>query len=87
MFWPGRHGLRQTNGADEGTLLVVDEERRVASATEIDDVVDPELDEEPDVDLEPADSEREDEPKADPDASATGDRQGFAAGQRGEKAG
>ena len=87
MLWPGRHRSRQTNGADEGSLLVVDGERRVASATEVDDVADPELDEEPDMDLEPADSEREEEPKANPDASATSDRQGFAAEQRGEKAG
>ena len=87
MFRPGRHRLGQANGVDEGAFLVVDEERRVASATEVDNVADPELDEEPNVDLEPADSEREDEPKADPDASATGDRQGFAAGQRGDGAG
>ena len=36
--------------------------------------VDPELDEEPGVDLEPVDSEREDEPDADPDASAVDDK-------------
>ena len=79
--------MGQVNGADEGAFLVVDEERRVAPATEVDDVADPELDEEPDVDLEPVDSKGEDEPKADPDASTTGDRQGFAAGQRGDGAG
>ena len=80
MFWPGRHELRQTSGADEGAFLVVDEERRATSTAEVDYVAGPELDEEPDTDLEPVDREREDEPKADPDASATGDRQGFAAG-------
>ena len=87
MFWPGRHGSRQTNGADEGSLLVVDEERRVASATEVDDVADPELDEEPDVDLEPVDSERKEEPRADSDASMTSGGQGFTAKRRGEGAG
>ena len=87
MFWPGRHGSRQTNGADEGSLLVVDEERRVASATEVHDIADPELDEEPDVDLEPADSERKEEPRADSDASATSGGRGFAAERRGEGAG
>ena len=87
MFRLGRHGLRQTSGADEGAFLVVHEEHRVASTAEGDDVADPELDEESDVDLEPVDSEREDEPKADPDASATGDRRGFAAGQRNDEAG
>ena len=47
---------------DEGSLLVVDGERRVASATEVDDVADPELDEELDVDLESADSDWKEEP-------------------------
>ena len=79
--------MRQTGSTDEGAFLVVDEERRVAFAAEVDDVVDPVLDEEPDVDLEPVDPEREDEPKPDPDASASGDRQGFAAGQQGDEAG
>ena len=79
MFWPGRHGSRQTNGTDEGSLLVVDEERRVAPATEVDDVADPELDQEPDVDLEPADSKRKEEPRADSDASTTSGEQGFTA--------
>ena len=79
--------MRQTSGADEGAFLVVNEERRVASTAEGDDVAGPELDEEPDVDLEPIDPEREDEPKADPGASVTGDRLGFAAGQRDDGAG
>ena len=87
MFRPGQCGLGQANGVDEGAFLVVDEECRVASMAEDDDVADPVLDEEPNVDLEPVDPEREDEPKVDPDASATGERQGFAAGQRGDGAG
>ena len=87
MLWPGRHRSRQTNVADEVSLLVVDEERRVAFTAKGEDVVDPELDEEPDVDLEPVDSEREEEPRADSDASATSGGQGFTAERRGEGAG
>ena len=58
--------------ADEenGTVLAV--------GSEVD--VDPELDEEPRMDLEPVDSKREDEPVADPDASAIDDKQRPAAG-------
>ena len=59
---------------------MADEERGIASAAEDGVDADSKLDEEPDMDLEPVDSEQEDEPKADPDASVTGDRQGFAAG-------
>ena len=65
---------------------MVDEERRIASVAKDEVDVDPELDEEPDVDLEPVDSEREDEPKADPDASAIDDKQSSAAGQRSDQA-
>ena len=49
--------------------------------------VDPELDEEPGMDLEPMDSEREDEPDADPNASAIDDKQSPAAGQQSGGAG
>ena len=71
----------------EGSLLVVDEEHGVASAAEVDDVADPELDEELDVDLESADSDREEEPRADPVASASGVGWGFTAERRGERTG
>ena len=65
--------------ADEesGTVLAV--------GSEVD--VDPELDEEPGVDLEPVDSEREDEPDADLNASAIDDKQSPAARQRSVGAG
>ena len=56
----------------EGSLLVVDEEHGVASTAEVDDVADPELDEELDVDLESADSDWKEELRADPVASASG---------------
>ena len=66
---------------------MADEERRTAFTAKGGVDVDLELDEEPHVDLEPVDSEREDEPKADPDASAIDDRQSSAAGQRSDEAG
>ena len=65
----------------------IDEECRIVSTAEDEVDVDSESDEEPDVDLEPVDSKREDEPKVDPDASATGDRQDLTAGQRNDEAG
>ena len=71
----------------EGSLLVVDEGRGVASATEVDDVADPELDEELDVDLGSADSDREEESRADLVASTSGVGQGFTAERRGERTG
>ena len=49
--------------------------------------IDPELDEEPGMDLEPVDSEREDEPVADPDASTIDEKQRPAAGRRSDGAG
>ena len=63
----------------EGSLLIVDEEHGVASVAEVDDVADPELDEELDVDLGSADSDREEESRADLVASASGVGQGFTA--------
>ena len=87
MFRPGRRVLRQAGGAGGGTSFVADEERKTALVVGGEVDVDPELDEEPDVDLEPADSEREDEPDADPDASAINDKQSSAAGQRSDGAG
>ena len=53
---------------------MANEERRTALAVEGEVDVDPELDEEPNVDLESVDSEREDEPNADPDTSAIDDK-------------
>ena len=57
MSRPGRHVRGQAGGADEGASCVVDEERGIAPAVEDGVDVDSELDEEPDVDLEPVDSE------------------------------
>ena len=73
-------------GAGGCASCVADEEREIASAVADGVDVDSELDEELDVDLEPIDSEREDELKAHPDASVTGDRQDFTAGQRDDEA-
>ena len=64
-------------GEERGTVLAV--------GSEVD--VNPELDEEPGVDLEPVDSEHEDAPVADPDASAIDDKQHPAAGRRSDVAG
>ena len=47
----------QAGGAGGGASCVADEERGIASAAEDGIDVDSELDEEPDVDLEPVDSE------------------------------
>ena len=66
---------------------MADEERRTAFAAEGEVEVDPELHEEPDVDLEPVDSEQEDVLEADPDASAIDDKQNSAAGRRSNEAG
>ena len=71
----------------EGSLLVVDEEHGIASEAEVDDVADPELDEELDMDLELVDSDREEEPRADPVTSASGVGQGFTAERQGERTG
>ena len=70
-----------------GHLLAADEEIGVVLAVGSDADVDPELDEEPDIDLEPVDSEREDEPVADPDASAIDDKERPAARRRSDGAG
>ena len=79
--------MRRTGGADGGTSLAVDEEICAALVVGSDADVDPELDEEPDVDLEPVDSKRDDEPVADPDASAIDEKQRPAAGQQSDGAG
>ena len=71
MFGPSRRGLRPMSGVGERSLLVADEGREIASATEVDDAEDPERDEELDVDLESIDSDREEETRTGPVASAS----------------
>ena len=66
---------------------MADEEHGTALMVRGEVDVDPELDEEPSVDLELVDSKREDEPDADPDASAIDDKQSSAARQRSDGAG
>ena len=73
-------------GADGGTSFVADKERETALAVGGEVDVDPEPDEEPSVDLEPANSEREDEPVAEPDASMIDDKQRPATGRRSDGA-
>ena len=63
----------------ERSLLAADEGREIASATEVDDTEDPERDEELDVDLESTDSDREEETRTCPVASASSVGQGFPA--------
>ena len=65
-----------------GHLLAADEEIGVVLAVGSDADVDPELDEEPDVDFEPVDSERDVEPVADLDASVIDERHHLAAWRR-----
>ena len=67
------------SGAGECSLLAADEGREIASATEVDDVEDPERDEELDVDLELTDPDREEETRTGPVASASSVGQGFPA--------
>lgn len=55
--------LKQTIGADWGTSLVTDEEISAVLAVGSNADVDPELDEEPDIDLEPVDSELQEHPE------------------------
>ena len=61
---------------------MVDKEIGAVLAVGSDADIDPELDEEPDVELEPVDSERDDEPVADLDASVVDERQHLAAWRR-----
>ena len=71
--------LRRTGGANGGTSLAVHEEIGAVLAVGSDADVDPKLDEEPDVDLEPVDSERDDEPVADLDDSVIDKQRHLAA--------
>ena len=72
------------SGVGERSLLAADEGRGIASATEVDDAEDPERDEELDVDLESTDSDREEETRTGPVASASSVGQGFPAERRDE---
>ena len=74
--------LRWIGGAGAGTSLEADKEFGAVLAVGNDADVDPELDEEHDVDLEPVDSERDDEPVADLDASMVDERRHLASWRR-----
>ena len=71
--------LRRIGGAGAGTSLLADKEFGAVLAVGGDADVDPVLDEEPDVDLESVESEHDDEPVADPDASVVDERWHLAA--------
>ena len=79
--------LRRTGGADRGTSFAADEEIGTVLVVGSDADIDPKLDEEPGVDLEPVDSKREDEPVTDLDASVIDEKRHFAAWRRSDVAG